>query len=164
MSGLSLFTFQSLELVTMLDEKQIDEEDLLAKMNGADSDTGTALAEGSNNAVDATESSSDSASEVDTIGGVSGIASCTFTYEMPETNTEESESEAEIPERQHICVCVRAKTTDGYRFEYTVFEGDYLTTDKKFDRESFQWNTKNAAYDRNGNELDLDEHEIHEDN
>ena len=97
MSGLSLFTFQSLELVTMLDEKQIDEEDLLAKMNGADSDTGTALAEGSNNAVDATESSSDSASEADTIEGVSGIASCTFTYEMPETNTEESESEAEIP-------------------------------------------------------------------
>lgn len=164
LSGLSLFTFQSLELVTMLDEKQIDEEDLLAKMNGADSDTGTALAEGSNNAVDATESSSDSASEADTIEGVSGIASCTFTYEMPETNTEEPESEAEIPERQHIRVCVRAKTTDGYRFEYTVFEGDYLTTDKKFDRESFQWNTKNAAYDRNGNELDLDAHEIHEDN
>ena len=148
----------------MLDEKQIDEEDLLAKMNGADSDTGTALAEGSNNAVDATESSSDSVSEADTIEGVSGIASCTFTYEMPETNTEESESEAEIPERQHIRICVRAKTTEGYRFEYTVFEGDYLTTDKKFDRESFQWNTKNAAYDRNGNELDLDVHEIHEDN
>ena len=39
LSGLNLFTFQSLELVTMLDEKQIDEEDLLAKMNGADSDT-----------------------------------------------------------------------------------------------------------------------------
>ena len=89
LSGLNLFTFQSLELVTMLDEKQIDEEDLLAKMNGADSDTGIALAEGSNNAVDATESSSDSASEADTIEGVSGIASCAFTYEMPETNTEE---------------------------------------------------------------------------
>ena len=120
LSGLNLFTFQSLELVTMLDEKQIDGEDLLAKMNGADSDTGT--------------------------------------------NTEESESEAEIPEQQHIRICVRAKTTEGYRFEYTVFEGDYLTTDKKFDRESFQWNTKNAAYDRNGNELDLDVHELHEEN
>ena len=44
-----------------------------------------------------------------------------------------------------------------------MFEGDYLTLDKRLDKESFKKNTKNAAYDRNGNELDLDVNEIQED-
>lgn len=161
LEGNGLFEFQSLDLVTMLDEKEIDSTDLLAQMNGTDEDGNVFTGD----AADGTESADSDAKATGTISGVSGSSAVSFVYALPEPDTEDSQAQdsettEKTPEKQHICILVRAKTTNGYWFEYTVFEGDYLTADTKMDKDNFQWNTKNAAYDRSGNELELDVNEI----
>lgn len=162
LEGYGLYTFASLELITMLDDKRIDTEDLLAKINGTDNNQSSG--EENQNSVDSTQEQPVGFNENDPMQGFTGIVDGAFAYEMPEPDTEDKESEEVISDKQHICISVRAKTTEGYRFEYTVFEGDYLMADQKMDKESFQWNTKNVAFDRNGNELELDIHEVHEEN
>lgn len=159
LAGNHLFDFESLNLVMMLDDKLVAEEDLLAQMSGLDGSEGGSGA----GTVDSTESTDSDSAATGTTSGISGSVSCELAYKVPEADTEDSESEADIPEKQHLRILVRAKTIDGYWFEYTMFEGDYLTLDKRLDKESFKKNTKNAAYDRNGNELDLDVNEIQED-
>lgn len=160
LQGNGLFTFETLDLVTMLDDKRVNVTDLLAQMNGSDAQEGSNVPGGES--VGATESSdADSIENGDTVESVSSAARASFVYEFPEADTEDTE--AAIPETQHIRISVRAKTTEGYRFEYTVFEGDYLTLEEKLDRDNFRWNTANAAYDRNGNEMELEVHEINND-
>ena len=157
LQGNDLFTFEALDLVTMLDDKRINVTDLLAQMNGSDVQDGTDASDGE--ALDSTEAPVLESTETDeTVDGVSGAANASFVYELPEADTEDTD--IEIPETQHIRISVRARTTDGYRFEYTVFEGDYLTLEEKMDRDNFRWNTANVAYDRNGNELELNVYEI----
>lgn len=161
LQGNELFEFEKLDLVTMLDNKRINVTDLLAQMNGSDVEDSSDNLDGES--VDSTELSDVDATETDTVSSLSGSASAEFAYELPEIDTEETDTD--IPETQHVHISVRAKTKEGYRFEYTVFEGDYLTLEQKFDSDSFRWNTGNVAYDRNGNELELDVHELNnEDN
>lgn len=160
LQGNGLFTFETLDLVTMLDDKRVNVTDLLEQMNGSDEQDNSGAADGES--VDTTESSvSDSTENGGTVESLSGEASASFVYELPEADT--GDPDAEVPQTQHIRISVRAKTTEGYCFEYTVFEGDYLANEKKLDRDNFRWNTANAAYDRNGNEKELEVHEINND-
>ena len=159
LQGNGLFEFENLDLVTMLDDKQINVTDLLAQMNGSDVQEEANTSDGES--VDSTEEKDVDATESDTVDSIYGSANAEFTYELPEVDTEETDTD--IPETQHVRISVCAKTKEGYRFEYTVFEGDYLALEEKMDQDSFQWNTSNEAYDRNGNQLELDVHEINND-
>lgn len=157
LQGNGLFTFEKLDLVTMLDDKRVNVTDLLAQMNGSDTQNDEEASGGE--AVDTTEAVvSDETDSDEAVESLSGAASASFVYELPEADTEDPDMA--VPETQHIRISVRAKTTEGYRFEYTVFEGDYLTLEEKLDRDNFRWNTANAAYDRNGNERELEVYEI----
>lgn len=160
LSGNDRFEFESLDMVTLLDNKRINVTDLLAQISDSQ-ETGDSV---DGESVDETQETDSNSSETGTVNGISGSATGEFVYELAETDTEDSESEEKLPAKQHIRIFVRAKTTEGYRFEYTVFEGDYLVQDKKMDSDSFEWNTKNVAYDRNGMELELDVNPINEEN
>lgn len=156
LEGYSRFEFESLDMVAMLDDKMINVTNLLEQMQGTQDYVSDGEAAVSTEKDDLQDSQKE-----DTVYAISGAADGEFTYEMP-LDTKDSEEESDLPEKKHIRIYVRARTTDGYRFEYTVFEGDYLTADEKMDEDSFRWNTKNAVYDHIGNELELDINELKE--
>lgn len=62
-----------------------------------------------------------------------------------------------VRDNQHIRIYLRAVTKDGYRFEYDVFQGDYLGDADELDEDSFDWDNHAVAYDRKENKLELNQ-------
>lgn len=154
LDGINQFEFERLDMVTMLDNTRIGVQDLLTPLVSLDDVDSMTDIDGET--IQGTEEATISQHTVSAVSGISGRTECEFVYEMPEEDSQEQEDSAQDPETRHIRIFVYAKTTEGYRFECTVFEGDYLIREQTMDKDSFRWNTKNAAYDRNGNELNLD--------
>lgn len=152
LDGGERFMFEKLDMVTLVDDKRVDILDLMTPLTMSEEDKKSADSDVDRE--DGTEAMSTASIVSPTVDSLSGEVECKLAYAIPEEGTEDEE-ESEEPRKHHIRVVVRARTTEGYRFENTVFEGDYLVEDQTMDKESFQWNTRSVAYDRNGNELIL---------
>lgn len=83
-----------------------------------------------------------------------GESTCKFSYELPVKTDDDGDV---VRDNQHIRIYLRAVTKDGYRFEYDVFQGDYLGDADELDGDSFDWDSHAVAYDRKGNKLELNQ-------
>lgn len=151
LDGVGRFSFDSLELVAELDDEEIWTRDLLADL-ALENETG--IQRTVDNQLAETEmGSSQKADAVGSVSGGSGSAVYQFEYEL---QTDEDNTDMILPmEKQHIRIYLRAKSTEGYQFEYDLFGGDYLPTEKKLDQDQFDWSAHSVVYDRRGGKLEL---------
>lgn len=159
LDGGKQFLFDEARLVAELDEKEIYSQDLFADLKEQQEEQKDSLPDGQQPQQPVTEERT-----VGTqlpVNSFSSNVSCHFTYDMGENpdgeNLPEGSSQtAEVPSDHHIRLYLEAVSTDGYRFTYNVFQGDYKAEDQKLEEESFDWTPEGVVYDQKGKTLKLD--------
>lgn len=148
LDNIDLYEFTEFEMVADLNDEEIWSQDLMPDLKD----------ETANESVDdqllTTEVDTQETSQSFATSGT-GESTCKFSYELP-VNTDGDDADG-VREDQHIRIYLRAVTKDGYRFEYDVFQGDYLGDADELDGDSFDWDSHAAAYDRKENKLELNQ-------
>lgn len=132
LNGFGRYEFDELKLVAQVDEEEIQEQDLLENMQ-----------EEKTEGLITTET-------VETVGSAlpvtdyDGEIKCDFSCEL------------ETPQTDHgIRVFVRAVSTEGYRFEYDLFRGNYSGSEENMDEESIDRTSHCTVYDRKGGKIEF---------
>lgn len=131
LEGFDKYEFDELQLVAQLDDEEIYSQDLFENMpESSNGLTTTETAETTGNALP--------------VGAYSGDKNCEFSYDLTEQATD-----------HEIRLFLRAVSTEGYRFEYEVFKGNYLGSEEELDKESFSNTGYRAVYDRKGGRMEF---------
>lgn len=149
LNGIDRYEFESLEIVAQLEDEEIWTQDLLTEIE-------TDMESDDQNSVDKQLAGTESGKEpgnddLGPVNGGSGSSVCKFDYGLQQDG-------ADIMEQtQHIRIYLRAVSTEGYRFEYDLFGGDYLAAETRMDKDSFDWTHYSVVYDRKGGKLELND-------
>ena len=144
LDGGDRYRFNSLDLIVKLDTKQIWKKDLLETLRNKTPEE--ALEQKDGEQLQTTEQQEETSPQLP-IDQYSSIESCDMSFELdPEEETG----------TKHIRVFLRAISSEGYRFEYDVFQGDYDATQGKMNKESFDWTSHSMVYDKKGGALELE--------
>lgn len=141
LDGAEKYEFDEFALVTELDGEEIYRQDLREELLYPED-------EDAQEKIDSTEETGEALPD-DIMREGSGEVLYKFSYEMPQEEEEQKKD-------QRIRVFLRAVTTDGYRFEYTVFQGNYLGEEDKLDKGSYDFEPVSVVYDKRDNPLKLD--------
>lgn len=144
LNGVGKYEFDTLELVMQLGEEEIWTQNLLEDVENT-----TERQQNQGEQLDNTERSSEIGGESIQVSNHSGDVSCKLSYEMNKEGEMAGEDES-------IRIFLRAVSVNGYRFEYDVFQGDYLVAENRLDQENFDWSSHSVAYDDKGGKLELD--------
>lgn len=148
LDNIDLYEFTEFEMVADLNDVEIWSQDLMPDLKD----------ETANESIEdpllTTEVDTQETSQSFATSGT-GESTCKFSYELP-VNTDGNDADV-VREDQHIRIYLRAVTKDGYRFEYDVFQGDYLGDADELDGDSFDWDSHAAAFDRKGNKQELNQ-------
>lgn len=139
LDGGTAFDFEQFALVAELDGEEIQTLDLMPEITGQVQDeAGKQLAD--------TQSTEEPAEEiVPPVSTGDGEVRFEFSYDLPEA----------VSQANHIRIFLRAVSTSGYRFEYDLFDEDYLTTAQEWDAENWQQTDAYVVYDSKENKLEL---------
>ena len=159
LEGGKQFQFESLELAATLDDEEIWTQDLFADMaenpEENEKDSPNSL-KGQQRVQVGTEIRS--VEELLPVNSYTSEMQCHFSYDLvqPEDNEMQTREDDVMPQDRHLRIFLRAVSTDGYRFEYDVFQADYRGAQQALDPESYDRAPHSVAYDRKGNVLNLD--------
>ena len=159
LEGGKQFQFESLELAATLDDEEIWTQDLFENMaenleeNGRDSRNSL---KGQQWEQVGTETRS--VEELLPLNSYTSEKQCHFSYDLvqPQDNEMQPQENEVTPQDQHLRIFLRAVSSDGYRFEYDVFQADYRAEGQMLDPESYDRASHSVAYDRKGNALYLE--------
>ncbi len=140
LNGGKHFDFEQFALVAELDGEEIQTLDLMPEITGQVQDeAGKLFAD-----TQSTEEPADAIVQPVSIGN--GEVSFEFSYDLPET----------VSQTNHIRIFLRALTTNGYRFEYDLFDEDYLVVPREWDSENWKQTDAYVVYDSKENKLELE--------
>lgn len=155
LAGGKQFQFDTARFVAELDEDEIWEQDLFENMENQKEDNRGNILGGKQPVTETAESGIELP-----VNSYSSNLMCHFSYDLPqepEENLPEGENPVEEENEDHkIRLYLQAVSTDGYRFEYDVFQGTYRALEQKLDPDSFDFSPHAVVYDKNGNALKLD--------
>lgn len=140
LDGAEQYQFKEFELVAALDDEEIQSQDMREKVQNPDSDE--------SEEVESTETQTQKI-QSQPFAECSGEVPFDFSYEL-------GQEDEETREIHRIRIFLRAVTTDGYRFEYTVFQGNYMTGADELDKGSYDFDPISVVYDSKGGQLELD--------
>lgn len=170
LEGEKQFQFESLELVALLDNEEIWTQNLFANMTQDPDETAENLQESvAGQQVEQPESERQTPEELLPVTSYASDMKCQFSYSLQSEGDEgldqpagddpaepQGQPENAMQKDHRIRLFLRAVSSDGYRFEYDVFRGDYRANEQELDPESFDWTAHSVAYDRKGNALKLE--------